>query len=140
MPPPVATCSRFALNIDGHDLGLFLTVDGLGIDVEVTEYREGGNPFFVHQIPGQFRYNNIILSRPIDASTTKVMDWLKSMADGMQRSNAAITALDASGKEVVTWSFHSVIPVRWTGPHLDVNAEMHATETLELAHHGFLFS
>jgi phage tail-like protein len=139
-PTSVATNSRFALSIDGHDLGHFLTLDGLGVSVEVSEYQEGGNPYFVHQIPGQLRYNNIVLSRPIDGDTQKVMDWLKTMADGMQRGNAAITALDAKGNPVVTWSLVSVIPVRWTGPHLDVDNRMHATETLELAHHGFLFT
>jgi phage tail-like protein len=136
----IATNSKFALNIDGHDLGTFLTLDGLGVQVEVTEYHEGGNPYFVYQIPGQLRYNNITLSRPIDENTAKVMEWLKTMADGVERGQAAITALDAHGNSVVTWSLQSVIPVRWTGPHLDVENQMHAVEVLELAHHGFLFT
>ena len=135
-----ATNNLFSLNIDGHDLGLFLTVEGLGVQVDVSEYLEGGNPYFVHQIPGQLRYSNIVLSRPIDTNTQKVMDWLKTMADGMKRGQAALAALDAGGNVVVTWSLQSVIPVRWTGPHLDVNNEMHASESLELAHHGFLFT
>jgi phage tail-like protein len=139
-PAAVATNSKFALSIDGHDLGTFLTLEGLGVHVEVTEYQEGGNPFFVYQIPGQLRYTNVVLSRPIDENTQKVMDWLKTMADGVQRGQAAITALDAKGTAVFTWSLQSVIPVRWTGPHLDVENQMHATETLELAHHGFLFT
>ena len=50
-----ATNNLFALNIDGHDLGVFLTVEGLGVQVEVSEFLEGGNPYFVHQIPGQLR-------------------------------------------------------------------------------------
>lgn len=136
----VATNSRFALRIDGHDLGSFLTLEGLGVNVDVSEHLEGGNPYFVHQLPGQLRYDNIVLSRPIDQNTQKVMDWLRTMADGMQRGQAEITALDAHGDQVVTWSLQAVILVRWTGPHLDVDNRMHATETLELAHHGFLFT
>ena len=48
MPPlgagPVAVNSRFSLDIDGHDLGCFSTLEGLGVQVEVSEYMEGGNP------------------------------------------------------------------------------------------------
>ena len=140
MSPAPATNNLFSLNIDGHDLGTFLTVEGLGVSVEVSEYTEGGNPYFVHQIPGQLRYSNVVLSRPIDTNTQKVMDWLKTMADGMKRGHAAISALDPMGTVVVTWSLQGVIPVRWIGPHLDVDNALHATETLELAHHGFLFT
>jgi phage tail-like protein len=136
----IASNSKFALTIDGHDLGTFLTVEGLGVQIDIMEYQEGGNPYFVYQIPGQLRYNNIVLSRPIDENTQKVMDWLKTMADGVQRGQASITALDAKGTAVFTWSLQAVIPVRWTGPHLDVENKMHASETLELAHHGFLFT
>jgi hypothetical protein len=31
-----------------------------------------------------------------------------------------------------------VIPVRWSGPQLSLDSPKVATETLELAHHGFL--
>jgi phage tail-like protein len=139
-PGAVATSARFALDIDGHDLGCFLTIEGLGVQIEVAEYQEGGNPYFVHQIPGQLRYSNVTLSRPIDEHTKTVMEWLKTMADGAHRGHAAITALDSMGNEVVSWSLQSVIPVRWVGPHLDVENRMHAIEILELAHHGFLFT
>ena len=37
-----------------------------------------------------------------------------------------------------TWTLTGVIPVRWTGPSLSVDSPKVATETLELAHHGFL--
>ena len=31
-----------------------------------------------------------------------------------------------------------VFPVRWSGPNLDIDTAKVATETLELAHNGFL--
>jgi len=30
------------------------------------------------------------------------------------------------------------VPVRWTGPSLNVESPKIATETIEIAHHGFL--
>jgi hypothetical protein len=31
-----------------------------------------------------------------------------------------------------------VVPVRWTGPALNLDSPKVATETIEIAHHGFL--
>ena len=41
-------------------------------------------------------------------------------------------------KVVATWGLVGVIPVRWTGPSLNLDTPKVATETLEIAHHGFL--
>ena len=39
---------------------------------------------------------------------------------------------------VASWQLEGVIPVRWSGPQLSPDSPKVATETLELAHHGFL--
>jgi hypothetical protein len=33
-----------------------------------------------------------------------------------------------------------VVPVRWTGPSLNPDSPKVATETVEIAHHGFLLT
>ena len=38
---------------------------------------------------------------------------------------------------VASWGCSASIPVRWTGPSLNLDSPKVATETLELAHHGF---
>ena len=46
--------------------------------------------------------------------------------------------MSADGKEVVAkWSLNGVVPVRWTGPSLNLDSPKVFTETLEIAHHGF---
>ena len=35
------------------------------------------------------------------------------------------------------WRLLGLVPVRWTGPSLNLDSPKVATETLELAHHGF---
>ncbi len=44
---------------------------------------------------------------------------------------------DRRRKVVASWGLLGVIPVRWTGPSLNLDSPKVATETLELAHHGF---
>jgi phage tail-like protein len=135
--PAVTVC--FSVRIDGQDLGLFTQCDGLSCEVTVETREEGGNNLFIHQLPGRMKYTNIKLTRPINRDTQKVAQWLAGMANGVTRTNAQIAAMTSDGQTVVaSWSFMGVIPVKWTGPQLSVDSPKVATESLELAHHGFL--
>jgi phage tail-like protein len=65
------------------------------------------------------------------------MSWLSSMTTGVTVRTASISAMTADGKVIAKWSLMGVIPVRWTGPSLNLDSPKVATETLEIAHHGF---
>ena len=66
--------------------------------------------------------------------------WLNpSLAARLERAGVAeIVVKNNDDKPVFTWTLRGVIPVRWQGPSLSVESPKVATETLELAHHGFL--
>lgn len=140
--PAVTVCFKVVVHggsdPQGHDLGAFTSCDGLGCEVVVEQREEGGNQSFVHQLPGRLKYTNVKLTRPINADTEKLAAWFAGMATKVQRRSAQIVAMTNDGKEVASWSLLDVIPVRWTGPQLNVDSPKVATETLELAHHGFI--
>ena len=134
--PAVGVC--FGLMIDQHDLGAFVTCDGLSLEIEVKPLEEGGNNLFVHQLPGRIKYQNIKLTRPINADSAKVRAWLSSMNGQIRRTTAEITAMTANSTKVASWGLVGVIPVRWQGPSFNAESPSVATETLEFAHHGFI--
>jgi phage tail-like protein len=134
--PAITVC--FTVKIDGQDLGAFTQCDGLACEVAIEQREEGGNNLFIHQLPGRMKFTNIKLTRPINGDTEKVARWLAGMTNEVKRTNAEIAALNSEGKTVASWSFMGVIPVKWTGPQLSVDSPKVATESLELAHHGFL--
>lgn len=134
--PAITVC--FTVKIDGQDLGAFTQCDGLACEVAIEQREEGGNNLFIHQLPGRMKFTNIKLTRPINGDTEKVALWLAGMTNEVKRTNAQIAALNSEGKTVASWSFMGVIPVKWTGPQLSVDSPKVATESLELAHHGFL--
>lgn len=129
---------RFKVTIDGWDLGLFTGCKGLGCTLAVERLEEGGNQGFVHQLPGRMSYSNIVVTRPVDGSSATVARWISQMAVRPQRTTGCISVMTFDGTSVASWGLIDVIPVRWTGPDLssDSGGSL-ATETLELAHHGF---
>jgi phage tail-like protein len=134
--PAVSVC--FKITVDGRNLGSFTSCDGLGFEVVVEPREEGGNQRFVHQLPGRIKYTNVKLTRPINRATGDVAKWFASMAGEVKRTGAHIVAMTHEGVEVARWDLLGVIPVRWTGPQLNVDSPKVATETLEIAHHGFV--
>ena len=128
----------FRIKIDSCDLGAFTTCDGLSMDVETEDRIEGGNNGFVWKLPVRIKYSNIKVTRPVGPESMKVAQWLAKLATGVERTTAHIAALTPDGQPLVTWTILGVIPVKWQGPSLNVDSPKVATESLELAHHGFL--
>ena len=129
----------FQVEIDHHRLGLFTSCDGLGCEVVVEQREEGGTNLFVHQLPVRVKYTNIKLSRPLDKDSANVAAWFGSMGGALERTTGHITALTAELKPMASWHLAGVIPVRWQGPSFNAESAKMATETLELAHHGFTY-
>jgi phage tail-like protein len=134
-----AVAHRFKVVIDNsHQLGVFSSCDGIGVEVVLEQREEGGNNEFIHQLPVRLKYPNVKLVRPVDEDSSKVSKWLKEMQGTITRSTAEITVLGTDGEPVTSWKLKGVIPVRWQGPSMGAENNKVATETLELAHHGFL--
>ncbi|MBN1174413.1 MAG: phage tail protein [Micromonosporaceae bacterium] len=134
----VAVC--FSVKIDDENLGSFNSCDGLGCEFVMEQREEGGNNGWVWQLPTRMKYGNVKLSRPVTSDSVKIAKWFESMASGVCRKTATIEARTLSGDVVARWSLQGVVPVRWSGPQLNPDTAKVATETIELAHHGFLGS
>lgn len=128
----------FSADIDGVNLGTWVTCTGLGIEVETEPRTEGAMSFLMHQVSGRLKYTNLVLGRPVSADTAKVMTWLATFSVLPVTTSAEVKALDAGGTTLMTWDLFGVVPVRWTGPSFDAGSLSVATETLELAYQGFL--
>ncbi|HKT00637.1 MAG TPA: phage tail protein [Rugosimonospora sp.] len=132
----VAVC--FVVRIDDENLGAFNSCDGLGCEFVMEQREEGGNNGVVWQLPTRIKYSNVKLTRPVTAQSGKITQWFASMASGIKRKTATIEARTLDGTVIARWALVDVVPVRWSGPQLSAESPKVATETLELAHHGFL--
>jgi phage tail-like protein len=134
--PAVTVC--FAVSIDDDNLGTFNSCEGLGIEVVLETREEGGNNGMVWQLPSRLKYPNVKLSRPLGKQTVKIAQWFASMINGVEPKTATISAMTLDGTIVARWGLLGVVPVRWSGPSLNLESPKVATETIEIAHHGFL--
>lgn len=142
-PPSVA---RFVFQVDGDvgEIGTFMEVTGLQVEVQVEELLEGGQNHFAHRLPGRMRWPNIILKRGI-TDTDALFEWFsKTSGEGfagngnkLTGTTGSIVLFDPAGNRVRQWSFAGAFPVKWTGPRLAAGVNAAATEELEIAHHGF---
>lgn len=134
MGDPALTLT-YKCTIDGIiPLGTWAKIEGLGFSYQVTEYREGGVNSYIRKIIGPVRYENVRLSRPVDSDSELIYIWLTANLIKIVPQTMAITALDSAGKEITTWNLAGVVPVKWSGPSLDINGNQIAMETLELAY------
>jgi phage tail-like protein len=126
----------FRLTIGGNDLGEFTTCAGLGAQVEVEQYAEGGNNGFAWQLPGRITWSNITLSRAVTSDTTKIARWLDEIVRQVEPKDGEIVALRPDLTPIVSWQVLGIVPVSWQGPSFDPGTSQPAMETLEIAHTG----
>ena len=139
MPIEQGLTLRFKVSLDeDKDLGFWTKCEGLGVEYEIHEYKEGGQNAFIHRFPGRRKYPTIKLTRPLNSDSGRVSKLVSATASPGVRPTGQIQVLDAQGMEVASWTLDHVAVYKWSGPNLDVNGKETAYETLELIHNGFL--
>ena len=125
----------YQCTIDGFiPLGIWTKIEGLGFEYKVREYREGGVNSHKHKLFGPTEYTNLRLTRPVDSNSQWLSMWLQLQTIMVVPQTMAISALNAAGEEITTWNLAGVVPVKWTGPTLDIMGNAIATETLEVVY------
>ena len=116
----------------------FSEVSGLGIEVEVIEYREGAHAEYTPmKMPGRVTYDDIVLKRGILAGDNEFFEWLHSIQlHKVERRNVTISLLNEDHEPVRVWKAKNAFPRRLEGPFLQASGNDVAIETLVLAHEG----
>lgn len=136
--------SRFLLEIDKVEIGVFSEVRGLELSIEVQKYQEGGENNFTHEFPGPISWPHITLKRGVTDSDA-LFTWVNQSAGStfeknsnkLSRTTGAITIINSAGKRERSWNLTGVFPVKWSGPGLNVTSSELASEELEISHEGF---
>lgn len=129
---------RFKVQIEGIIEAGFSEVSGLAVTTQVEDFREGGLNHFVHKLPKETTFENLVLKKGI-ADFDKLWQWHRQVLLGrFQRRRIEIIMLKNDFQaEVRSWVFRDAYPIKWTGPEIKADSNTIAFETLEFAHHGY---
>ncbi len=124
------------------DLGIgeelqFAEVEIPAAEVEVIEYREGGDPASSsRKLPGRTRYGNVVLRRGL-SGRLELWEWFKAVRDGQPlRRDVRITLLDEQRQPVQRWLLRDAWPTKYDPSNLNAKGNEVTIETLELAVEG----
>lgn len=122
---------NFTVSIDGITAG-FSECSGLDSEVNVIEYREGGDNR-VRKLVGLSKFGNLVLKRGVTESL-ELYQWHLAILQGQNdRRDGSIILLDDERKPVARWNFKNAFPCKYHGPRLNAKGNEVAIETLELA-------
>jgi phage tail-like protein len=115
----------------------FHEVTGLGADLEVTEYAEGGVNDLVRQLPVRHRWTRISLKRGLIRDLGLWMWYQAGLTQSLgARRDGVIMLLTPLGVPAFAWMFRAGLAAKWIGPELKGQESMVAIEGLEIAHEG----
>lgn len=127
----------FALEINGTEVAHFTECSGIKSSTEPFELQEGGLNNRVHKLPGQSRWENVVLRYGVTSDTT-MLGWRGEILQDQfgNRRNGAVVMKTLQGEEVRRYNFVEGWPVSWEGPSFSASGSELAIESLEIAHNG----
>jgi phage tail-like protein len=132
--------TTFHFYVSGAQAAIFTEVTGLEVEIEVTNYEEGGVNDHIHRLPGRAKVADITLRNGVTTSN-ELWDWFKLVLQGdFKRQNVTIILVDQKKTPVQRWTFREALPVKWTGPQLKADQSASAVQALVLTHRGLLFT
>jgi phage tail-like protein len=124
---------------ENHKVARFMVCSGLKSACTIFEFEEGGLNARSHKLPGQSKWENLVLRYATSASTFMADwrdKWLQGQFELRKKYSGFISLKNNYGDIVAIYGFTNAWPVSWEGPSLNAGGSELAIETLELAHDG----
>ena len=138
---------NYQVEWDGLDPGSpsagFSEVSGLGLEIDVIEYRAGNERTNTpRKITGLHKVSDVTLKRGV-LGAADLFEWLRAVRDGDQDQlrDVRINLLSENREEIVaSWRLRNARPLKYTGPTLNAMAcDEVAIEELTLSCEGLDF-
>jgi phage tail-like protein len=119
--------------------GEFMEVKGLGADLEVMSYPEGGLNDHVHLLGVRHTWTRISLRRGLVRDKGLWAWYVAGLTQSLgARRDGSIILMTSAGTPAMSWTFHAGLAAKWVGPELNAMQSAVAIEALEIAHEGLV--
>ncbi len=124
--------------------GGFQEVTGLEVEMDVSDYEEGGRNDGVTRRIGRAKYQPLVCKRgmfgPVDGfAEDDLWQWFQDIVSGVRpvrRYNGTVIVNDQTDLPMASWRFLNAIPSKIVGPQLNATTGAIAIEELHLVHEG----
>lgn len=138
--PPVGF--HFSVEIEGitsehqgvPDIG-FQEITGIGADVGMEEYREGGENRFAHRLANPVSYANLVMKRGM-LMNSQVIRWFQQEVESFQFKTYGLTVylLDHNHAPLEAWNFIQAWPLKWSVEGLNAQNNGLMIESIEFCY------
>jgi phage tail-like protein len=133
-----ATALSLLTSIDAS----FQEISGINAEFQTEDVVEGGENRFVHRLPKQGKYSNLVLKRGAVSKDSFLLEWVgQTVGSGMSLpivpQNILVTLLDESAIPSIAWAFVNAYPVKSSVTALNSQDSKLLIETLELSYNYF---
>ena len=127
---------RFRVEIDGIGQAAFREVEGVSVNIEVQDFREGtDNPAISKTAPGLIHYGPLVLRNAVtgNAGNKDLWNWIKQVIDGEEgKKNVSIVVMDRKGNDKLRFQLTAAWPSSWRLGKLDSHQSAPLIEELVL--------
>ena len=126
---------NFTLLIEGVESGHFVECSGLGAEVDVIAYREGGANQQIRHMPGQVRFQPLELRYGLSQSR-ELWDWFGQTLNGeTEKRNISVVMFQNDGRtEAFRWNLYSAWISGWKAAQLDASADEVAIDSMTIVY------
>ena len=136
---------NFVVSFNGGGLNIqnmgWQEVSGIGVELDIEEFAEGGQNQFAWRLPKPPKYKNLVLKRASSATHKELIDWannaFKNFAFAPTTVVVSITSENDKATPIRTWNFVDAYPVKMQITDLSAQKNELIIETLELAYKYF---
>lgn len=138
--PPSAFYFKVVLSATGGMADTsFQEVSGIGSEVDLEEYVEGGENRYVHRLPKAVKHPKLVLKRGIAKMTSPLVIWCRSVFEGgfiapIVPMPILVFLLNENKIPIRAWSFANAYPVNWEVEAFNSTKNEVAIEKIELSY------
>lgn len=119
----------------------FKEVSGIGSEIDIETYTEGGENRYQHKLPKTVKQQNLVLKRGVSTALSPWFIWCNATMAGdlflpIQTQIVNVSLMNHMKIPVRSWVFDRAYPVKWTVDGFDGMKNEIAIETIELAYHA----
>jgi phage tail-like protein len=113
----------------------FQKVSGIGATINTVAVEEGGQSYYIQQLPRKVQYTNLVLERGLVVGSPLATEFDTAISNfKFNLSSVLVSLIDNTHIPIASWLFINAYPVKWSVSDLDATSNTVVIEHMELTY------